>query len=93
MVLGIDPYAYDEEDKDKLPALAELLELDNSVLLEAISKRFHQKSTGAETPTPVRWVKLKDEVSDSVYKKIRKLDIDVVSTVIIIILDCILIIN
>lgn len=75
VVLGIDPYTYDEEDKDKLPVLAELLEVDDSLLLEAISKRFHQKHGGAETPTPVRWVKLKDEVSDSVYKKIRKLNI------------------
>ena len=44
VVLGIDPYAYDEEDKDKLPVLAELLEVDDSLLLEAISKRFHQKN-------------------------------------------------
>ena len=40
VVLGVDPYAFDEDDKAKLPELAELLELDNSVLLEAVSKGF-----------------------------------------------------
>jgi len=76
--LGIDPYAFDENDKAKLPELAELLEVDDSVLLEAVAKRFHQKSTDTASPTPVRWVKLKDEVSDSVYQKIRQLNIDAV---------------
>jgi cell division protein FtsI/penicillin-binding protein 2 len=78
VVLGVDPYAFDEDDRDKLPQLAKLLEVDNSVLLEAISQRFNQISRGSETPTPVRWVKLKDEVSDSVYQEIQKLNISAV---------------
>lgn len=76
VILGVDPYAYNSKDDHKLDQLANLLDLDQQVIRDAVKEKFIKTSKGDQKLTPLRWVKLKEGVDDFTYKKIRELKID-----------------
>jgi cell division protein FtsI/penicillin-binding protein 2 len=76
VVLGVDPHAFKGEHRSKLEALAALLQVEHSVLLDAVNKKFVSSGDESGGMTPVRWVKLKEGVDDSTYRKIKDLGID-----------------
>ena len=76
VVLGVDPHAFKEEDEPKLEELSNLLQIKHSEVVAAVNKRFYQPSSDRKDITPVRWVKLKEGVDDSTYRKIKELDIN-----------------
>ncbi len=76
VVLGVDPHAFKEEDQHKLEELSILLQIEHSEVVAAVNKKFYQPSVDKKDMTPVRWVKLKEGVDDSTYRKIKELDID-----------------
>ena len=76
VVLGLDPHSFKEEDEHKLEDLSNLLQIQHSEIVDAVNKKFYQPSVDKKDMTPVRWVKLKEGVDDSTYRKIKELDID-----------------
>ena len=67
----MDPQSIDPAEKWKFKELSELLEIPLSVLEEA-SARKTKKSNGEQSNiVKVRWVKLKEEVDESTYRKIQ----------------------
>ena len=76
VVLGVDPHAFKEEDEHKLEELSNLLQIQHREVIAAVNKKFYQPSVDKKDMTPVRWVKLKEGVDDSTYRKIKELDID-----------------
>jgi cell division protein FtsI/penicillin-binding protein 2 len=72
--LGLDPHSIEEEDYNKLPDLAKLLNLPESEILDAVKRKTRKDSHGELHF--VRWVKLKDEVDEGTYREIKKLKID-----------------
>jgi cell division protein FtsI/penicillin-binding protein 2 len=76
VVLGVDPHAFKGGHRSKLEALATLLQVEHSVLLNAVNKKFVSSGDESGGMTPVRWVKLKEGVDDSTYRKIKDLGID-----------------
>src|SRR6056300_1541268 len=75
VVLGVDPHAFKPEDEPKLEELSNLLQIKHSEIVAAVNKRFYRPSSDRKDVTPVRWVKLKEGVDDSTYRKIKELDI------------------
>ena len=75
VVLGLDPHAFKPEDEPKLEELSNLLQIKHSEIVAAVNKRFYRPSSDRKDVTPVRWVKLKEGVDDSTYRKIKELDI------------------
>jgi len=76
VVLGVDPHSFKEKDSNKLKQLATLLDLDSEKVEESVRRKFIHSGNGVTAMKPIRWVKLKDEVDDSTYRKIQKLEID-----------------
>ena len=72
--LGLDPHSIEEKDLGKLDSLARLLELPKSEVVDA-AKRKTRKDSQGELQF-VRWVKLKDEVDEGTYRKIKELNIN-----------------
>lgn len=71
VTVGMDPQSIDPAEKWKFKELSELLEIPLSVLEEA-SARKTKKSNGEQSNiVKVRWVKLKEEVDESTYRKIQ----------------------
>ncbi len=75
VVLGVDPHAYLQEDDEKLYQLADLLQLEHKFIFDAVHNKYHITSKNDQSVSPIRWVKLKEGIDDSTYKKIRELKI------------------
>ena len=77
IVLGVDPQALRKEDEAKWPQLAKLL----NESLDDLTKVFNTKTRAAapddksEEDRQIRWAKLSEEVEESTYDQITKLDI------------------
>lgn len=77
IVLGVDPQALRKEDEAKWPKLAQMLNLQPADL----AKIFNTKTRAAapddksDDDRLIRWAKLSEEVEESTYAEITKLDI------------------
>ncbi len=77
IVLGVDPQALLKEDEAKWPQLATMLKMP----LADIEKVFNEKTRAAapddksDEDRRIRWAKLSEEVEESTYDQINKLDI------------------
>ena len=77
IVLGVDPQALRKEDEEKWPRLAAMLRMP----VEGLAKVFNEKTRVAapddksEEDRKIRWAKLSEEVEESTYDQINKLDI------------------
>jgi len=75
VVVGMDPQSIQEEDYVKFSELSKLLDIDESVIIEAAEKKVYSSGKGDEKIRLVRWVKLKEEVEESDFRKIKDLRI------------------
>jgi len=77
IILGVDPQALRKEDEAKWPQLATMLNMP----LADLTKVFNAKTRAAapddksEEDRQIRWAKLSEEVEESTYDQITKLDI------------------
>ena len=76
VVLGVDPHSFNEKDSPKIKQLAILLGLDFETVEEAVRRKFTGLGDDGDVMKPIRWVKLKEEVDETTYRKILKLEID-----------------
>jgi cell division protein FtsI/penicillin-binding protein 2 len=74
--VGVDPHSTVEEDADKLPQLASLLELPVSEVVAAFDTKtaFRRSKNGNETGQ-IRWRKLNELVGEDTYDRILELKI------------------
>ncbi len=74
--VGVDPHSTLEEDVEKLPQLANLLELPVSEVMVAFDKKtaFRRSKNGNETKQ-IRWRKLSESVGEDTYDRILELKI------------------
>ena len=75
VVVGMDPQSIDEQDRLKFDELAKLLQIPLERISAAADKKIGPIGAGSESVRLVRWVKLKEEVEESEYRKIKKLGI------------------
>jgi len=73
--VGIDPHSVEEEDWLKFDQLALLLGVNPGEIQQAAQKLIRRSGPDGQEFKKVRWVKLKDEVEEDVYREIRKLEI------------------
>lgn len=73
--VGMDPHSVKEEDWDKFDRLALLLDVKPDDIRTAAKNLIRRSGTDGMALKKVRWVKLKDEVEEDVYREIRKLEI------------------
>jgi cell division protein FtsI/penicillin-binding protein 2 len=73
--VGIDPHSVDEKDWAKFDRLAVLLGVNPVEIHSAAKNLIRRSGTDGKEFKKVRWVKLKDEVEEDVYREIRKLEI------------------
>lgn len=71
--LGVDPNSLTPDAYDKIAQLAEKIDLPESEIRKAFDKKFYTNSEGNKRP--VRWVRLKEAISDDVYKDVKSLGI------------------
>ena len=71
--VGLDPYSIEEDDFGKFAELAQLLEIPVLKIEEAVSKKIKKGTQFNGEIKKVRWVKLKEEVDESTYRKIESL--------------------
>ena len=75
VVVGIDPQSIEDHDRLKFDELANLLEIPVGNVIDAANKKISSTATDNKSRRLVRWVKLKEEVEESIYRKIKKLSI------------------
>ena len=75
VVVGMDPQSIDDQDRLKFDELAKLLQIPLERISAAADKKIGSSGAGSESVRLVRWVKLKEEVEESEYRKIKKLGI------------------
>ena len=73
--VGMDPHSVKEEDWNKFDRLALLLDVNPDDIHTAAKNLIRRSGTDGVALKKVRWVKLKDEVEEDVYREIRKLEI------------------
>jgi cell division protein FtsI/penicillin-binding protein 2 len=80
--LGADPQMLRKEDEAKWPELAKFIGISQSQLEISLRRRFSLEAAASpgtvsdeRTPRPIRWVKLSEEVEESTYERILKLNI------------------
>jgi cell division protein FtsI/penicillin-binding protein 2 len=76
VVLGVDPHSFKEKNTSKIKQLAILLGLDFDTVEEAVRTKFTGLGDDGDVMKPIRWVKLKEEVDETTYRQILKLEID-----------------
>lgn len=72
--VGMDPHSISKEDRSKFEDLARFLDLEVGELHEAADKLTRKSQDNGEIRN-VRWVKLREEVDEKVYRDIRKLGV------------------
>lgn len=80
LVVGVDPQVLRPEDEGRWPELARLLDLPLKELESIFQTRTRRRQLSGEDgaafeDVPVKWAKLSDSVSESVYDQIVALDI------------------
>jgi cell division protein FtsI/penicillin-binding protein 2 len=81
VVLGVDPELLRREDERQWPELARLLKLPEAQLAQSLNRGRAASALALSSPDGtaperrLRWVKLADEVDESVYDKIQALKI------------------
>ena len=75
--IGVDPHSANlDEDLDKLPILAELLDVSVAELKAAFLTKTRKVNTGnGEELRPVKWKKLADNADEEKLKKVKALNI------------------
>jgi len=73
--VGMDPHSVKEDDWVKFDRLAVLLDVNPDDIRTAAKNLIRRSGTEDMALKKVRWVKLKDEVEEDVYREIRKLEI------------------
>jgi cell division protein FtsI/penicillin-binding protein 2 len=73
--VGIDPHSVEEKDRVKFVRLAILLGVNPEEIHSAAQNLIRRGGVDGLEVKKVRWVKLKDEVEEDVYREIRKLEI------------------
>jgi len=73
--IGIDPQAINTDDMGKLLHLAKILDLEQQFIESAVGKKIKKGDEFDGEFKKVRWVKLKDSVSENVYNKVKELEI------------------
>ncbi len=76
VVVGMDPQSIKDGDREKFPELARLLGIEREVIVQAANRKVGHSGESGESIRLVRWVKLKDEVDESTYRKMKSLKID-----------------
>ncbi len=71
--VGLDPHSVDRSEFNKYRELASLLQIRLETLVDALERKFRQSEDADKSLDKVRWVKLKDEVDESTYRKIMNL--------------------
>ena len=74
--VGMDPYSIKEEDYGKFEELSKLLEIPIIKIEEAVAKKITKGTQFEGEIKKVRWVKLKEEVDEETYRKIKTLQLD-----------------
>ena len=72
--VGMDPHSISKEDRSKFDDLARFLDLEVGELHKAADKLTRKSQDNGEIRN-VRWVKLREEVDEKVYRDIRKLGV------------------
>ena len=72
--VGLDPHSVIAEDLSKVGTLAELLKIEPRVIIEAVEKKVRVTNEPNKSVSKVRWVKLKEEVDEDTYQKIKSLN-------------------
>jgi cell division protein FtsI/penicillin-binding protein 2 len=75
VVVGMDPQSIEEQDRLKFDELAKLLQIPLEKISAAADKKIGSTGADPKSVRLVRWVKLKEEVEESEYRKIKKLGI------------------
>ena len=78
VTVGMDPQSIKEEDFEKFDELARLLMIQKEKLELAVVAKTHRENSLDGEIRKIRWVKLKDDVEEVVYRKIEALGIDAV---------------
>ncbi len=73
--VGLDPHSFDEEDSRKLLVLANILDIKVSTIHEAVKSKLRKSNESDSGVRKVRWVKLKDSVTENAYRKIKELNV------------------
>ena len=73
--IGIDPQAINTDDMGKLLHLAKILDLEQQFIESAVGKKIKKGDEFDGEFKKVRWVKLKDSVSENVHNKVKELEI------------------
>ena len=73
--VGIDPHSVEEEDWGKFDRLAVLLGMNSAEIHSSAKNLIRRSGADGMEFKKVRWVKLKDEVEEDVYREIKKLEI------------------
>jgi cell division protein FtsI (penicillin-binding protein 3)/stage V sporulation protein D (sporulation-specific penicillin-binding protein) len=73
--IGIDPQSIKVGDNDKLLKLSKILSLETQVIESAVRKKIKKGDEFKGEFKKVRWVKLKESVSEEIYNKVRELGI------------------
>ena len=73
--VGLDPHSFDEEDSRKLLVLANILDIKVSTIHEAVKSKLRKSNESESGVRKVRWVKLKDSVTENAYRKIKELNV------------------
>jgi cell division protein FtsI (penicillin-binding protein 3)/stage V sporulation protein D (sporulation-specific penicillin-binding protein) len=73
--IGIDPQAIKTDDMGKLLHLAKILDVEPQFIDSAVGKKIKKGNEFDGEFKKVRWVKLKDSVSENVYNKVKELGI------------------
>lgn len=72
--IGVDPAAVTEADRERIPELAAILQLEPSVIREAFREKYYLLDTdNGPRPDAVRWVELADGVSEETFLAVRDL--------------------
>ncbi len=73
--VGMDPHSISDDDRMKFDELAKLLNLEVNSLHQSADKLTRKSLAHNGEIRNVRWIKLKEEVDEKIYREIRKLGI------------------
>lgn len=73
--IGVDPQAIEKDDIGKLLQLAKILNIEPQFIEKAVGKKIKKGNEFDGEFKKVRWVKLKEGVSQKIYNKVKELEI------------------
>jgi len=75
VVVGVDPQTIQEHDYEKFDELSKILGISVDEIIEASSNKIRKNTGEGESVRLVRWVKLKEDVEELEFRKIKDLGI------------------